>query len=143
MAISNRFNFLIGFGLLSIVSTQAGLIVWGDARSFSPQNTWLQPALLILLACGLVASTIALTRKVHWGYCAWSQTVLSFLVLQMYIGWIRRENNFRVYKGEDGSPFPIASFPGLLRLVLLWLAVALFPVAVKAAVRWIRARNRN
>jgi hypothetical protein len=143
MAISNRLNFLIGFGLISIVSTPAGLIVWGDTGKFSPRNAWLQQAYLLLLVCGFVASMIGLARKAHWGYCAWSQIVLSYLLVAAYIGWIRRESNFRIYKGEDGSPLPIATVPGVLRLALLWLVVALLPVAVRSAIRWIRNRRRE
>jgi len=143
MAISSRLNFFIGFGVVIIVSTFVGLIVWGDTGKFSPQNAWLQQAFLFLLACGFIASTIALARKVHWVYCAWSQIVLSLLVLLTYIGWIRRESTFKVYKGEDGDPLPIATVPSVLRLALLWLAVALIPVAVRSAIRWIRVRQRK
>jgi len=141
MTIRNRLNFPIGFALISAVSIPVALFVFGDAGNFSPPNAWLQLALLLWLACGFGASTIGLTRKVHWGYCAWSQIVLSFLVLLIYIGWVRRESDYRQLPNPDDSAIPIASFTGLLWFVVIWLAAALLPVAIRTAARWIRAHH--
>lgn len=89
----NRLNLLVGLILTSIVTVPTLVTVSGDLRrpSFSPQNALSWLALCSLLALGLVVSLIGLLRGVHWGHFAWSQALLSFLVLIIYVGWYRRD----------------------------------------------------
>ena len=60
----------------------------------------------------------------------------------MYIGWIRRESDYR-HSPDPEESAPIATFAGLLRVVVIWLAVALLPFGARTAARWIRARRRQ
>jgi hypothetical protein len=143
MAIRNRLNFKIGLALISTASIIPAFLISGGSRYFSAQNSWLWLAFLLLLASGFGLSTAGLTRKMHWGYCAWSQIVLSLLVLSSYVGWVRRESDYRHFPDPVANDIPIASFTGFLWLVSIWLAVALLPVAIGTAVRWIRAHQRH
>lgn len=141
-----RLNLLIGLTLTSIATLPTLMIVLDDARqpSFSPDNAWFWLALLILLACGFVISMIGLKRKVHWGYFAWSQTILSFLVLILYVGWYRKELDYAKFGPDpdaiDKGP-PVATWPGFLLIVLMWLIVGFLPLALIVLGRWRKARK--
>jgi hypothetical protein len=142
----HRLNVLVGVVLTCLVTLPTLTIVSGDARqpSFSADNAWFWLALQALLASGLAISTIGLVRKLHWGYFAWSQSVLSFLVLMIYIGWYRRELDY-VKMGPDPEAIdqgpPIATWHGFAFLVLMWLVPGFLPLALMALGRWHKARN--
>jgi hypothetical protein len=142
----NRLNLLVGVALTGIVTLPTLTIVLGDARqpSFSPDNAWAWLASLILLACGFAISTIGLMRTIHWGYFVWSQTILSFLVLILYIGWYRRELDYAKLGPDpdaiDQGP-PVATWQGFLFLVLMWLIPGFLPLALMGMGRWYKARK--
>ncbi len=142
----NRLNLLIGLILTNVVTLPTLVTLVGDLRrpSFSPQNAWFWLALCCLLALGLVVSLIGLLRGVHWGHFAWSQAILSFLVFINYIGWYRRELDYArmgpdpdaIYQGP-----PVATWSGLLLLVMLWLLAGFLPLALWKLKGWVKARR--
>lgn len=127
-------NAILGFVLISAVSipTLDLFIPGSDRLVFLPENQWLWPTLLALLALGYVVAAIALLRHVHWAYCAWSQLTLSYLVLALMIGWMRREQGFALERAENPDYPTAAGWAGILYLVLAWLALALLPFALRA-----------
>lgn len=142
----NRINLLIGLALTTIVTLPTLTIVFGDAKqpSFSSDNAWLWLAMWTLLVCGLVISTIGLIRKVHWGYFVWSQTILSFLVLILFIGRYRSERDYAKFGPDPDEIYqgpPDASWLGFLLFVLMWLAVGFMPMALMKLWRRHKARK--
>lgn len=135
-------NAILGAVLVSAVSVPTlGLFVSGSDRLlFAAENQWLWPAYLLLLAIGTCAAAIGLMRQVHWGYCAWSQLALSYLVFAALIGRMRREQGI-AYRIEDGAGDAAiaASWADVLWPALIWLALALLPFAVRAL--WRRRRR--
>jgi hypothetical protein len=131
----NRLNFFVGLILTGIVTLPTLTIVLGDIRrpSFSPENAWAWLALWCFLAFGFVVSIVGLMRKVHWGHMVWAQTILSFLVLTVYIGWYRRELDY-VQMGPDPGAIdqgpPVAAWPGFLLFVFMWLVAGFLPMAL-------------
>jgi len=121
--------------LTGIVSGLAFSLLANELRRpvFSPANAWFWLALVFVLAAGFVISTIGLLRRIPFGYFAWSQTVLSFLVTMVYLGWYRRELDY-VKMGPDPDALnkgpPEASALGFLMLLLIGLAAALLPAAM-------------
>lgn len=142
----NRFNLLIGSVLTTLVTLPTLVFVFGDAErpSFLPNNAWLWPALWILLLCGLIISLFGLVRKVHWGYFLWSQTILSFLVLIIYVGRYRTDRDYARF-GPDPDAIlqgpPEVSWARFLYLVLMWLVVGFMPVMLMRLWRRYKARK--
>lgn len=139
----------IGVGLLwvSLVSLPTLLTMIGNHRNstFIPGNHWLWWAFLVVLVCGYILSVTALLRRVQWGYCVWFQTVISFMVLIVYIGWWRREMNFiqGPHDPELSPAPPEAMWSAYLVILLITLATGLLPLAIRFGVRWARAKHRR
>lgn len=142
----SRINLLIGSVLTTLVTLPTLVIVFGDAGqpSFLPINAWLWPALWILLLCGLFISIAGLLRKVHWGYFLWSQTILSFLVLIIYVGRYRTDRDYARF-GPDPDAIlqgpPEVSWVRFSLLVLTWLVVGFLPVILMSLWRRHKARK--
>jgi hypothetical protein len=143
---NNRRNLLFGLLLTGVVSLPALITVVGDSRkpSFSPENAWYWLALCCLPVLGFILSVIGLLRGIHWGHFAWSQSILSFLVMVAYVGWYRRELDF-VKMGPDPDAIdkspPMASSTGLLLVVVLWLVPGFLPLVVARFWKWHKARR--
>jgi hypothetical protein len=69
--------------------------------------------------------------------------VVSFQVFTSYYGFLRSEDSFRRYPDPEalGSGVPTASWNGILTVVLIGLAIAYLPVAVRVLVRRLKARK--
>jgi hypothetical protein len=143
----NLINLFVGLVLTSILTLPTLMILLADARqpSFFPDNAWLWLALLIFLVCGFVMSVIGLICKIHWGYFVWSQTILSYLVLILYLGWHRRQLDYAKF-GSDPDAIhngpPTATWNGFLFFVLMWLVVGLLPLGFMELKKW-RKRRRD
>ena len=136
---------LVKIVLLGLVSVPPlFLLVEDSPRLFlSPHNAWLGPTLLVLLGSGFALSVVLLLRTIPLGYCLWAQAVVSFQVFTSYYGFLRREDSFRRYPDPEtlGSGVPTASWSGILSVVLIGLAIAYLPVAVRVLVRRLKARK--
>lgn len=142
----NRINLLIGLVLTLLVTLPTFVIVSGDAErpSVLPINAWLWPALLVLLLCGLCISLFGLMRKVHWGFFLWSQTILSFWVMILYVGRYRADRDYVKFGPDPDAIYqgpPEASLAGLSLLTFVCLAVCFMPLASRSLWRWYKARK--
>lgn len=142
----NRINLLIGSALTTLVTLPTLVIVFGDVKqpSFLPGNAWLWLAMWLLLLGGLCISMVGLIRKVHWGYFLWSQSILSFLVLILYIGRYRTDRDYAKF-GHDPEAIhqgpPEASWVRFLYLVIMWLVVGFMPVILMGLWRRYKVRK--
>ncbi len=139
-------NMLVGLILTGVVSAPAFMLLATEFRrpAFAPTNAWFWIALLSLMAFGCAISIVGLMRRRHWGYFAWSQTALSFLVSMIYIGWYRRELDYAKMGPDPEALYqgpPVASLQGFLILALVWAVIALSPVALTALMSWMKSRR--
>ena len=150
VARKNRLNVLVGLVLISVVSIPTLTIVHADmdqpafGPNFAPANAWLWLGFQLLIAFGFVLATLGLVRRIHWGYCVWSQAVLSLVILLAYIGWMRREDDYRRWPDpDDFSGPPEATWTGFLWLGLFWLVPGLLPLALRTLNRYLKARKSS
>lgn len=146
----NRLNVLVGLLLISVVSIPTLTIICADmdqptfGPNFAPANAWLWLAFQLLIVFGFGLATFGLIHRIHWGYCVWSQAVLSFLVLLAYLGWMRREDDYRRWPDPDDlSGPPEATWTGLLWLGLFWLVAGLLPLALRTISRYRETRKSS
>lgn len=130
-------NLWIGLVLIGIVSLPTYGLLSGEFRHsvFSQGNAWFAIALLCLQTAGIVVAVIGLKRGLPFGYPAWSQTVLSFLVLVTYIGWHRRELDYAQAPATFEQGPPEATAYGLGIVLLIWAGAALLPLAIRHLVK--------
>jgi len=141
-----RFNLFVGSVLVTLVTLPTLVIVFGEARqpSFLPNNAWLWPALLILLLSGLFVSLFGLMRKVHWGFFLWSQAILSFWVLIIYVGRYRADRDYLKFGSDPDAIYqgpPEASMAVLSLLTSVCLVVCFMPLALRYL--WKRHKARK
>lgn len=142
----SRTNLLVGSTLTTLVTLPTLTIVFGDVKqpSFLPNNAWLWLALWMLLLGGLFVSLIGLLRKIHWGYFLWSQTMLSFWVLIIYIGQYRADKDYVKFGPDPDAIYqgpPETSWLRLLFLILIWLVIGFLPLTIRSLWRGYKRRK--
>lgn len=142
-------NFAVGLGLLVLVSLPPLELLRTDLPRLypSPQNAWFGPVLLMLLGGFAAASVILLLRGISLAYCAWAQSVISVLVFFTWYGFLRREDSFRHFQNfpdpdEIDRVAPMATWSGVLLLALAGVIIGFLPLALRAVLRWRKARGK-
>ncbi len=141
----HRLNIAIGILVTGALSFFAMSLLLGEYHRpvFSPQNTWLWLTLMTWIPLGFIVALIGLRRRINCGYFIWSQLVLCFLAISIYIGWHRRELDIRMGPNPDEfiQPSPEATFLGFLFLLFLWLVIGFFPLAIRQLGHWLCERK--